>query len=140
MVAVGLVSSLILSLVPKPVAGRVQLRKNLAKTVRDIGRLYAILIASYIVKPGRGAMPTEAQTKRFRKLTSELRRQIGDERTLLAHVKYEPPLRGKFPLTEYKTLIDKIDNMADLVHGMVNLISLVCTTLHMSIRNVLYAV
>ncbi|KAI8147193.1 hypothetical protein BJV82DRAFT_509020 [Fennellomyces sp. T-0311] len=118
MIAVGLVSSLILSLIPSPVTGRVELRKRLAKTVRDIGRLYGILVASYIVKPKRGAMPTESQIKRFRKLSTELRRQIADERNLLAHAMYEPPLRGKFPTAEYKALIDKVDNMADLVHSM----------------------
>ena len=119
MIFLGLVSSTILSMIPHPITGRVELRKRLAKTMRDIGRLYGILVASYIVKPGQGPIPTETQMKQFRKLASDLQRQISDERNLLEHVVYEPPLRGKFPISEYKTITDQVDNMADLVHAMV---------------------
>ena len=119
MIFLGLVSSTILSMIPHPITGRVELRKRLAKTMRDIGRLYGILVASYIVKPGQGPIPTETQMKQFRKLASDLQRQISDERNLLEHVVYEPPLRGKFPISEYKTITDQVDSMADLVHAMV---------------------
>ncbi|KAM3586845.1 hypothetical protein VKS41_001900 [Umbelopsis sp. WA50703] len=61
---------------------------------------------------------TEAQRKKFQKLALDIQRQIALERTLLAHAKYEPPLRGKYPEDKYKLIVDHVDNMADMIYAM----------------------
>ncbi|CAO3607767.1 unnamed protein product [Cunninghamella echinulata] len=116
-IVVGIVAAGVLITFPTPVQGRVELRKRLAITIRDIGRLYGIVsaeIASAVIV----GEPTRRQIKHFRKLTLDIRRQIADERNLLAHAKYEPPLRGKFPVENYTRILNITDNMADLVGGM----------------------
>jgi hypothetical protein len=53
-------------------------------------------------------------------LLLELRRQVAEEHTLLHHAKYEPPLRGYFPAANYTILVEKMDNVSDLVTNMVS--------------------
>lgn len=118
LVIIGVAGCAILSLFPKPVTGRVELRKRLSKTLRDLSRLYGILVADIIMNTDTNSQPTKRQKKAFRKLALGIRRQIADEQTYLKLSKLEPPLRGKFPFEAYKTLVEKVDNMADLVQSM----------------------
>jgi hypothetical protein len=104
--------------IPFPITGRVELRYRLAITVRDIGTLYSTLIYAFEnIAPDRPI--TEKQRKKFQKLTLDIQRQIALERTLLAHAKYEPPLRGKYPQDKYAKILDSVDNMADMIFAMV---------------------
>ncbi|KAI8073135.1 hypothetical protein BC940DRAFT_290632 [Gongronella butleri] len=117
LVVIGIVATAILLAIPAPVQGRIELRKRLARTIRDIGHLYGITTAE-ICSPSTSPLPTTNQAKAFMKLCMNIRRQIADERNLLAHSKYEPPLRGKFPFKQYTTVVQTVDNLADLVIGM----------------------
>ncbi|ORZ12336.1 hypothetical protein BCR42DRAFT_81199 [Absidia repens] len=117
LVCIGLVAASILNMIPTQVTGRVELRRRLAITITQIGRLYSLLASSYMVPHEQ--LPTENQKKMFRKLALEVQRQIADERTLLANALFEPPLRGKFPFKEYTILLQSVENMADLVESMV---------------------
>lgn len=105
-------------MIPTQVTGRVELRRRLAITITQIGRLYSLLASSYMVP--HEELPTENQRKMFRKLALDVQRQIADERTLLANAKFEPPLRGQFPINEYTVLLQSAENMADLVESMVS--------------------
>jgi hypothetical protein len=116
MVIVGLAASWILVCFPFPQTSRVELRKSLARTIQDIGKAFGILSANAI--SGLGSASPE-QVKGFNQLAIELRRQVSQEYTLLHNSAYEPPLRGRFPVQSYKLLLEKVDNMADLVIGMV---------------------
>ncbi|KAF7723004.1 hypothetical protein EC973_002420 [Apophysomyces ossiformis] len=118
LVVIGLVAAYVLSLIPHPLSGRVELRKRLAKTIRDIGRLYAILASKFMVTGMDFVYPTPDQVKCFHKLSLEIRRQIADGRNLLFHTDYEPPLRGRFPKESYAKILDKVEDMTDLVLGM----------------------
>ncbi|KAI8371963.1 hypothetical protein EDC96DRAFT_439303 [Choanephora cucurbitarum] len=114
LVIIGVAAAAILALIPKPVTGRVELRKRISRTIKDLGQLYSILVGDILAE----SEPTENQRKAFRKLALGIRRQIADEQTYLKLTKLEPPLRGKFPLETYATLVQKVDNMADLLQGM----------------------
>ncbi|KAI8339494.1 hypothetical protein BC941DRAFT_420641 [Chlamydoabsidia padenii] len=114
-VVVGIVAAGILLLFPAPVQGRIELRKRLARTIRDIGRLYGIVTAEMTAQTGS---PTSQQQKAFRRLALNIRRQIADERNLLAHSKYEPPLRGKFPQKSYAQILQIVDSLSGLVYSM----------------------
>ena len=105
--------------IPFPITGRVELRYRLAQTVRDIGTLYSALIYSFENVDADSHL-SEQQRKIFAKLALNIQRQIALERTLLAHAKYEPPLRGKYPQDKYAKLLDTVDNMADMVYAMVS--------------------
>jgi hypothetical protein len=118
MVVIGILASSILLAIPFPPTSRVELRKKLSCTVRDIGKCFGILSASAMTSTGKKASPAIALA--FSKLSLKLRRQISEEHTLFHHTAYEPPLRGYFPSASYKTLVEKMDNMADLVINMVN--------------------
>lgn len=104
--------------IPFPITGRVELRYRLAQTVRDIGTLYSTLIYAF-EKLHPDSPITEKQRKKFQKLALDIQRQIALERTLLAHAKYEPPLRGKYPQAKYAKILDHVDNMADMIFAMV---------------------
>ncbi|KAI8973359.1 Fusaric acid resistance protein-like-domain-containing protein [Mycotypha africana] len=119
LVLIGIAASGILMAIPFPPTGRVELRKKIAKTVRDIGRCYGILSASIVSPSGQKASPGTSAT--FMHLALGLRRQVAAERALLHDANYEPPLRGYFPAAKYKTLVEKMDNMSDLVANMVKL-------------------
>lgn len=112
----GIVAAGVLLLFPAPVQGRVELRKRLAGTIRDIGRLYGIITAEVATLDGA---PTIQQQKGFRRLALSIRRQIADERILLAHARYEPPLRGKFPKKNYAQILEIVDSLSGLVYCMV---------------------
>lgn len=99
---------------------RVELRKSLAHTVRDVGRLYGILTSQFLVPEIAMLNPTKEQKKGFRRLNLDLRRQIAEERTYMHLSSYEPPLRGRFPAERYKAVLETVDSMADLVAGMVS--------------------
>lgn len=99
--------------------GRVELRRRLARTLRDLGRLYGVLTAHFITPSLSAKHATKEQIKAFRKLALAIQRQIGDERTFLKLAVFEPPMRGKFPAAKYQILVDKVENMADLVVLMV---------------------
>lgn len=119
LVLIGFVASAILSMIPYPVAGRVELRKRLAQTLRDIGKMYGIL-TFWLITPSIATQEfTQYQLKSFRKLAVNVRRQIEDEHTFLKLSVFEPPLRGKFPAAKYRMVLEKVDNMADLVTDMV---------------------
>lgn len=117
LVIIGIAASGILMAIPFPPTGRVELRKEISYTIRDIGRCFGILCAIAVSPTGKRAEPHVA--KAFGALALELRRQVTEERTLLQHASYEPPLRGYFPAASYKTLVEKMDNMSDLVINMV---------------------
>ncbi|CAO3634580.1 unnamed protein product [Mucor fragilis] len=116
LVIIGIAASGILMSIPFPPTGRVELRKEISCTIRDIGKCFGILCASAVSPTGQKAGPHV--TRAFGALALELRRQVADERTLLHHASYEPPLRGYFPAASYKTLVEKMDNMSDLVTNM----------------------
>ncbi|KAI8148341.1 hypothetical protein BJV82DRAFT_506393 [Fennellomyces sp. T-0311] len=119
LVLIGVFAAGFLSMVPEPNIGRVELRKRLAQTLRDIGRLYGILTSQFIVIDNmNGFHPTKEQIKGFRRMALNIRRQIADERAFLKHARFEPPMRGRFPIERYKVMIEKVDNMADLVADM----------------------
>jgi hypothetical protein len=118
LVVIGIAASGILIAIPFPPTSRVELRKRVSLTIRDIGKAYGILSASAISHEGEKAHPVVV--KAFRKLSLELRRQVAEEHTLLHHAKYEPPLRGYFPAANYTILVEKMDNMSDLVTNMVS--------------------
>ncbi|KAI9279412.1 hypothetical protein BC943DRAFT_355200 [Umbelopsis sp. AD052] len=117
LVVIGVVAASIMYCIPFPVTGRVELRYRLAQTVRDIGTLYSALIYSFENVDANSHLD-EQQRKKFAKLALSIQRQIALERTLLAHAKYEPPLRGKYPQEKYAKLLDTVDNMADMVYAM----------------------
>jgi hypothetical protein len=119
LVVIGVVAASIMYCIPFPVTGRVELRYRLAQTVRDIGTLYSALIYSFENVDANSHLD-EQQRKKFAKLALSIQRQIALERTLLAHAKYEPPLRGKYPQEKYAKLLDTVDNMADMVYAMVS--------------------
>ncbi|GAA5805760.1 hypothetical protein HPULCUR_011285 [Helicostylum pulchrum] len=123
LIIIGIIASGILLAIPFPPTSRVELRKRVAHTIRDIGKAHGIISASAIAPLGQRAQP--AVVKAFGKLALELRRQIAEERTLLHDAKYEPPLRGYFPEKSYNTLVEKIDNMSDLVINMGSTLHLV---------------
>lgn len=119
LVVIGVVAASIMYCIPFPITGRVELRYRLAQTVRDIGTLYSALIYSFENVDADSHLG-EQQRKKFAKLALNIQRQIALERTLLAHAKYEPPLRGKYPQDKYAKLLDTVDNMADMVYAMVS--------------------
>ncbi|GAA5816474.1 hypothetical protein MFLAVUS_010003 [Mucor flavus] len=118
LVLIGVGASAILSMIPKPVTGRVELRKRISRTLGDMSKLYGILVGDILFAYEQKKEPTEGQRKAFRKLTLGIRRQIADEHTYVKLSKLEPPLRGKFPVEVYTRLVEKVDNMSDLLLGM----------------------
>ncbi|GAN01233.1 hypothetical protein MAM1_0005c00665 [Mucor ambiguus] len=118
LVIIGVAAAAVLAVFPKAVTGRVELRKRISRTIHDLSKLYGILVGDILATKGTDAEPTPGQRKAFRKLALGIRRQIADEQTYLKITKLEPPLRGKFPVEEYTKLVEKVDNMADLLQGM----------------------
>lgn len=118
LVIIGVGASAILSMIPKPVTGRVELRKRISRTLEDLSKLYGILIGDILYSYNNDNQPTPRQRKEFRKLALDIRRQIADEQIYLKLSKLEPPLRGKFPVEVYAQLVEKVDNMADLLQSM----------------------
>lgn len=119
LVIIGVAAAAILAIFPKAVTGRVELRKRISRTIHDLSKLYGILVGDILATKGSSNVePTSGQRKAFRKLALGIRRQIADEQTYLKITKLEPPLRGKFPVEEYTRLVEKVDNMADLLQGM----------------------
>ncbi|KAI9302036.1 hypothetical protein BJ944DRAFT_206690 [Cunninghamella echinulata] len=116
LVSIGLFAATILNMIPTQVTGRVELRKQLATIITKISKLYSILSSDYIINTTEHH--TKNQKKAFRKLFLDVQRHIADSRTLLAHSKFEPPLRGRFPSEEYTVLLQKVENMTDLVQSM----------------------
>ncbi|GAB5586100.1 hypothetical protein Unana1_01000 [Umbelopsis nana] len=117
LVVIGVIAASIMYCIPFPITGRVELRYRLAQTVRDIGTLYSTLIYAF-EKLSPDSPITEKQRKKFQKLALDIQRQIALERILLAHAKYEPPLRGKYPQAKYAKILDHVDNMADMIFAM----------------------
>lgn len=120
LVIIGVAAAAILAIFPKAVTGRVELRKRISRTIHDLSKLYGILVGDILATNGNvdAAEPTAGQLKAFRKLALGIRRQIADEQTYLKITRLEPPLRGRFPVKDYTLLVEKIDNMADLLQGM----------------------
>lgn len=118
LVIIGVAAAAVLAVFPKAVTGRVELRKRISRTIQDLSKLYGILVGDILATEGTDAKPTSGQRKAFRKLALGIRRQIADEQTYLKITRLEPPLRGKFPVEEYAKLVEKVDNMADLLQGM----------------------
>ncbi|KAG1469964.1 hypothetical protein G6F56_002956 [Rhizopus delemar] len=118
LVIIGVAAAAIMSMIPKPVTGRVELRKRISVTLQDLSKMYGILARDIVAKYDNNTEPTPQLKKAFRKLFLDIRRQIADERSHLMLSRFEPPLRGKFPVQTYTVLVEKIDNMADLLLGM----------------------
>lgn len=118
LVIIGVAAAAILSMIPKPVTGRVELRKRISKTLRDMSKLYGILVGDILSTFETNEKPTPGQLKAFRKLALGIRRQIADEQSYLMMAKLEPPMRGKFPIEIYTELVERLDNMADVLQGM----------------------
>jgi hypothetical protein len=118
LVIIGVGASAVLAMIPKPVTGRVELRKRISRTLQDLSKLYGILVGDILYSYDNNSEPTPRQRKAFRKLALGIRRQIADEQIYLKLSKLEPPLRGKFPVEVYAQLVEKLDNMADLLQGM----------------------
>ncbi|CAO3654904.1 unnamed protein product [Mucor hiemalis] len=116
LVVIGIAASGILISIPFPPTSRAALRKNISLTIRDIGKAFGVLSATSTSSRGEEASPIVV--KNFGKLAMGLRRQIAEERTLLHHTRFEPPLRGYYPASSYTTLVDKMDNMSNLVINM----------------------
>ncbi|KAI9485026.1 hypothetical protein BDB00DRAFT_890672 [Zychaea mexicana] len=119
LVVIGVTAAAILSMIPVPVNGRVELRKRLAQTLRDIGRMYSLLTSQFLVPRMPNDKPSDSQVKAVRHLALDLQRQIADERTFLKLAVFEPPLRGTFPSKTYGKIVDHVNNMVDLVYDMV---------------------
>ncbi|KAI8991729.1 hypothetical protein BDF20DRAFT_812473 [Mycotypha africana] len=117
LVVIGVAAAAVLAWLPKSITGRVALRKRISQTLHDMSKLYGLLVGD-ILHTMTDSEPTTNQLKAFRKLAYDIRRQIADERTYLKLTRLEPPLRGKFPYKIYATLVEKIDNMSDLLQGM----------------------
>lgn len=120
LVVIGIGASAVIAFFPKPVTGRVELRRRLAHTLRDVGRLYGVLTAHFVTPSVYSQHASEEQIKAFRKLAMQVQSQISDERTFLKLSVFEPSLRGKFPADKYKILVDKVESMADLLVLMVD--------------------
>jgi hypothetical protein len=118
LVSIGVAAAAILSILPKPVTGRVELRKRISLTLHDISKLYGILVGDIISNYDNRIEQTPRLNKSLRKLFLDIRRQVADARSHLQLSKLEPPLRGKFPYETYAVLVEKVDNMADLLIGM----------------------
>lgn len=116
LVVIGIAASGILISIPFPPTSRAALRKNISLTIRDIGKAFGVLSATFTSPRGEEASPSVV--KNFGKLAMGLRRQVAEERTLLHHTRFEPPLRGYYPASSYSTLVEKMDNMSDLVINM----------------------
>ncbi|KAI8140052.1 hypothetical protein BJV82DRAFT_520831 [Fennellomyces sp. T-0311] len=117
LVVIGVGAAAILSMIPYPVNGRVELRKRLAETLRDIGRMYSLLTSQFIVPAHINKLSSE-QIKSVRHLALDLQRQVADERTFLKLAIFEPPLRGTFPSKTYAEIVNSVENMVDLAYDM----------------------
>ncbi|KAI8642259.1 hypothetical protein BD408DRAFT_344582 [Parasitella parasitica] len=119
-IVLGIVGSFLINLIPRPVTGRLELRKRIARTFYDMSVLYGIIFAGILSNHDtpNGSSATPNQTRAFNQLTVHLQRQLKDEQTYLKLSKLEPPLKGKFPFKTYQLLIEKLNNMADLLEGM----------------------
>jgi hypothetical protein len=113
-VVLGIISATIVNWFPRPVTGRVELRKRISKTFRDLSMMYGIIFADILASKDVSLN----QVKAFKKLTLGIQRQLKDEGTYLKLSKLEPPLKGKFPFETYEKLIKRLNNMADLIEGM----------------------
>ncbi|KAI9474121.1 MAG: hypothetical protein EXX96DRAFT_487378, partial [Benjaminiella poitrasii] len=117
LVIIGITTGAILMFILYLPTGSVELRKRVANTVSDIGKCYGILYASTISPAGISA--SSAVSEDFKKLATQLHRQVVGEQVILQHTVYETPLCGYFPYSNYKILVEKMDNMSDLVTNMV---------------------
>lgn len=132
-VVLGILGATIVNWFPRPVTGRVELRKRISKTFYDLSMLYGIIFADILVSKGVSLN----QVKAFRKLTVGIQRQLKDEGTYLKLSKLEPPLKGRFPFETYSELIKRLNNMADLVEGMAYAASSMDKTWRLSLVQVL---
>jgi hypothetical protein len=80
--------------------------------------VYGILFADIMRGSAGPSYPTPRQIKAFRRLSLHIQRQLKDEETYLALSKMEPPLNGRFPYKTYKELLERLNNMADILEGM----------------------
>ncbi|KAI8080632.1 hypothetical protein BDF21DRAFT_472009 [Thamnidium elegans] len=101
LVLIDVGASEILSMVPKPVTSRAELRKRISKTLGDMSKLYGIFVGDILFAYEQKKEPTEGQRKAFIRLALGIRRQIADGHTYVKLSELELPLRGKFPLEVY---------------------------------------
>lgn len=113
-VVLGILGASLINWFPRPVTGRVELRKMVSNTIRDINMLYGVLFADVF---STHAIPLD-KVKAFKKLALGIQRQLKVEETYLNFTKLEPPLKGKFPFETYRELLERLNNMADLAEGM----------------------
>lgn len=114
-VILGILCSAIVNWFPRPVTGRVELRKSIARTFRDLSVMYGAIFANILDSNSKGPL---SQVKEFKRLGLGVQRQLMEENTYLKLSKLEPPLKGKFPFNSYKELLIRLNNMADLIEGM----------------------
>jgi hypothetical protein len=114
-VVLGIISAAIVNWFPRPVTGRVELRKSIARTFRDLSVMYGAIFANILDGNNNGPLN---QMKEFKRLGLSVQRQLAEEGTYLKLSKLEPPLKGKFPFNTYKELLQRLNNMADLIEGM----------------------
>ncbi|KAI8584645.1 hypothetical protein K450DRAFT_217274 [Umbelopsis ramanniana AG] len=118
-VLVGVVSATILSVLPFPKNGRVELRHRMANTISQLGSMYEAFLALLLEDSRhRAQYPALHNRKLFRKLAIGIRKQIVGEQVLFEQSKYEPPLRGKFPKHTYSKMLQILDNMLNLLIEM----------------------
>lgn len=118
-VLVGVVAATILSLLPSPRNGRVELRHRMANTISQLGSMYEAFLALLLEDSShRAQYPSMHNRKLFRKLAIGIRKQIRGEQVLFEQSKFEPPLRGKFPKHTYFQMLQILDNMLNLLIEM----------------------
>lgn len=116
---VGVVAATILSVLPIPRNGRVELRHRMANTISQLGSMYEAFLALLLEDSShRAQYPSLHNRKLFRKLAIGIRKQIRGEQVLFEQSKYEPPLRGKFPKRTYWQMLQILDNMLNLLIEM----------------------
>jgi hypothetical protein len=113
-VALGILGASLINWFPRPVTGRVELRKMVSRTIGDINMLYGVVFADVLTTDDT---PLD-HVKAFKKLSLNIQRQLKVEETYLNLSKLEPPLKGKFPYDTYRELIERLNNMTDLAEGM----------------------
>ncbi|CAG8554208.1 7750_t:CDS:1 [Diversispora eburnea] len=103
-------------MIPWPHTGRVEVRHRLARTISNLGILYSMTVSSLLKTPHK-PVPL-ITTRSFRKLVTRINRSIVTERLLLSRTIYEPPLRGYFPMEDYKMMIDIVEHLVNLINGL----------------------
>ncbi|CAG8640474.1 8188_t:CDS:2, partial [Paraglomus occultum] len=133
-VATGIFTAFIMTVLPWPHTGRVEIRHRLARTISQVGVLYSMTIAFFLKDD---SSPCAHTTKAFRKLLTRIQRSTNTERLLLSRTKYEPPLRGDFPRDLYEEMIDVVEHMTCIIARMAHTLTGLDEEWKENLRNVL---